>query len=333
MNVLVTGGAGYIGSVVVEVLVERGYRVTVFDDLSQGHFAAVSPAATFHEGSLADRSAVDGLLASDRFDAVMHFASKSLVGESMSDPFLYFSQNVGYGIGLIESATKNGVKRFVLSSTANLFGEAERMPIDESERVAPGSPYGETKHVLERVLHWAEVCCGMRSACLRYFNAAGATTTLGEDHDPETHLIPIVLDVAAGRRANLKIFGNDYATADGTCVRDYIHVADLATAHVAALDAISDRSVRFNLGSGTGSSVLDVIRTVEEVTGRTVDCEFAPRRHGDPAVLIASSDAIRRELGWQPGRSDLRTIIEDAWAWRSRHPDGYGNQRPLDVVT
>lgn len=325
MRVLVTGGAGYIGSVVGEELIAAGHEVVVFDDLSMGHRAAVHPDAAFVGGTLAEPADVERAFAAGPFDAVMHFASLTLVGESVREPFRYFRENVGWGVNLIEAAVRHGVGRFVLSSTANLFDEPERVPIAETERIVPGSPYGETKAMLERVLHWAERCHGLRSAALRYFNAAGATETRGEDHTPETHLIPIVLEVAAGKREKLTVFGDDYDTPDGTCIRDYIHVRDLASAHIAAVGAIGERSVRYNLGTGTGSSVLEVIKTAEAVTGRPVAYEVGPRRAGDPATLVASSGAIRRELGWEPKRSDLRSIVESAWAWRERNPGGYGD--------
>ncbi len=329
LNVLVTGGAGYVGSHTVAALIDGGHRVTVIDDLSQGHRAAVLAGAVFVRGDLADRRLVDDLLAEGRFDAVLHFAARSLVGESMRDPHLYLHDNVVNALTLVRAAVATGVRRFVLSSTANLFGTPDRVPIDEDVAVDPGSPYGESKFIVERILHWADRCHGLRSACLRYFNAAGADPLgrLGEDHAPETHLIPLVIDAALGRRPDLAVFGADYPTPDGTCVRDYVHVADLADAHVRVLDVLADRSVRYNLGNGTGFSVREVIAAAERVTGRRVPHRIAPRRPGDPPALVASSVRIRDELGWRPAFADLDRIIETAWRWRLAHPDGYGDAR------
>jgi UDP-glucose 4-epimerase len=255
----------------------------------------------------------------------MHFASKSLVGESMEEPFLYLGDNVRAGINLMRSAVQHGTERFILSSTANLFGTPERIPIDETEDIDPGSPYGESKFILERMLHWLDELDALRFATLRYFNAAGAASPdLGEDHDPETHLIPIVLEVALGQRDKIEIYGNDYDTPDGTCVRDYIHVEDLARAHLLALDALDDRSRVYNLGNGDGYSVRDVIEAARAVTGRDIPAEVGPRRPGDPPALVASSAKIRDELGWAPQYTDLEDIIASAWAWHQKHPHGYG---------
>jgi UDP-glucose 4-epimerase len=323
MKILVTGGAGYIGSVVVEQLIAANESVIVFDNLSQGHRAAVHPAAIFVQGDLADRKAIDTALSQHRPDAVMHFASKTLVGESMQKPFLYLGDNVTTGLNLLQSIVEHGVKRVILSSTANLFDQPERMPIDESERVVPGSPYGESKFILERILHWLDRIYGVRFACLRYFNAAGATSTRGEDHDPELHLIPLVLQVALGKREKVSIFGDDYPTPDGTCVRDYIHVIDLAQAHILALGALEGGSRFYNLGNGEGFTVKEVIDTAREITGRTIRADAAPRRAGDPAVLVAASNKIRKELGWAPRFPHVREIIESAWQWHQANPDGY----------
>ena len=323
MKILVTGGAGYIGSVVVEQLIAANESVVVFDNLSQGHRAAVHPAAVFVRGDLADRKAIDAVLSQHRPDAVMHFASKTLVGESMQKPFLYLGDNVTTGLNLLQSIVEHGVKRVILSSTANLFDQPERMPIDESERIVPGSPYGESKFILERMLHWLDRICGVRFACLRYFNAAGATSTRGEDHDPELHLIPLVLQVALGKREKVSIFGDDYPTRDGTCVRDYIHVIDLAQAHILALGALEGGSRFYNLGNGEGFTVKEVIDTAREITGRTIRADAAPRRAGDPAVLVAASNKIRKELGWAPRFPHVREIIESAWQWHQANPDGY----------
>jgi UDP-glucose 4-epimerase len=323
MNILVTGGAGYIGSVVVEQLIAAGESVVVFDNLSQGHRAAVHPSAVFVEGDLANRAAIDAALSRYRPEAVMHFASRTLVGESMQKPFLYLGDNVTTGLNLLQSIVEHGVKRMILSSTANLFDQPERMPIDESERIIPGSPYGESKFILERMVHWLDRIYGARFACLRYFNAAGATSVRGEDHDPELHLIPLVLKVALGKREKVSIFGDDYPTRDGTCVRDYIHVIDLAQAHILALGALDRGSRFYNLGNGEGFTVKEVIDTAREITGRAIRADVGPRRAGDPAVLVASSDKIRKELGWVPRFPHVREIIESAWRWHQANPDGY----------
>ncbi len=326
MRILVTGGAGYIGSIVTEQLAIAGEEVVVFDNLSQGHRAAVHPQAAFVEGDLRDRAAIDAVMEKYQPQAVMHFASKTLVGESMQEPFLYLGENVICGLNLLQSMVEHGVKRFILSSTANLFDDPEHMPIDENERIVPGSPYGESKHILERMLHWMERIYGMRYAALRYFNACGASEERGEDHHPELHLIPIVLQVAQGKRDKVTIFGDDYPTPDGTCVRDYVHVLDLAQAHILALHALDKGSRRYNLGNGKGFSVKQVIETAREVTGHPIPAEAGPRRPGDPDVLVASSETIRRELGWEPRFTDLKDIIASAWRWHQAHPNGYEDQ-------
>ncbi len=326
MKVLVTGGAGYIGSVGVHELVRGGYDVVVVDNLSQGHRAAVHEEALFVEGDLRDRAFVDEVLHEHSPDAIMHFASKSLVGESMEKPFLYLDDNVRAGVNLMRSAVDHGTDRFILSSTANLFGNPEHIPIDEEEAIAPGSPYGESKSILERMLHWLDDLDVMRFAALRYFNAAGALSPdLGEDHDPETHLIPIVLEVALGQREKIEIYGDDYDTADGTCVRDYIHVQDLARAHILALDALEKGSRVYNLGNGKGYSVREVIETARAVTGEDIPADVGPRRPGDPPALVASSEKIKNELGWTPEYTSLQEIIASAWEWHKRHPNGYGD--------
>lgn len=324
-TVLVTGGAGYVGSHCVTALLEQGYEVFVLDNLRQGHLAALPRDARFIEGDISDRPLLDSLFASQRFDAVFHFAALSLVGQSMRDPLSYFHGNTVATIGLIDAMVRAGVLRLVFSSTANLFGTPDRIPIDENTAIDPGSPYGESKFMIERVLHWADRCHGLRSACLRYFNAAGSHPNglIGEDHDPETHLIPLVLDAAAGLRGHIEIFGDDYPTPDGTCVRDYVHVCDLAAAHLLVLGELDKRSVRYNLGNSIGCSVRDVIAAAERVTGLSVPVQVGPRRVGDPAVLIASSDLIRQELGWSPAYPDLDQIIDTAWQWRRRNPGGY----------
>lgn len=323
MKVLVTGGAGYIGSIVVEQLIEAGESVVVFDNLSQGHRKAVHPEAAFVEGDLANREAIDKLMVEHKPEAIMHFASNTLVGESMQKPFLYLGDNVTNGLNLLQSALEHDVHRFILSSTANLFDDPERMPIDEQERIVPGSPYGESKRILERYLYWMDRIYGFRYAALRYFNAAGASKTRGEDHNPELHIIPIVLQVALGQREKVYVFGNDYETRDGTCVRDYVHVLDLAQAHILALKSLDTGSRVYNLGNGQGFTVKEVIETAREVTGHPIPAEDASRRAGDPDVLIASSDRIRSELKWEPKYPDLRDIIESAWLWHQSHPNGY----------
>ena len=323
MKVLVTGGAGYIGSVTVEQLIGAGEKVVVFDNLHQGHWAAVHPEAVFVQGDLADKTAVSALLHEHRPDGIMHFASHTLVGESVEKPFLYLRDNVVNALNLLESAVAVGVKRFILSSTANLFEKPERMPIDENERIIPGSPYGESKYMIERLLHWMDELYGLKYACLRYFNACGATETRGEHHDPETHLIPLVLQVALGQREKITIFGDDYNTPDGTCVRDYIHVIDLAQAHILALRDLHNGSRKYNLGNGRGYSIKQVIETARQVTGHPIPAEIGPRRPGDPAVLIASSETINHDLGWQPRYPQLTQIIETAWNWHVANPQGY----------
>lgn len=327
MKILVTGGAGYIGSIVVEELVKAGESVVVFDNLSLGHRAAVHPQAEFVKGDLLDKPAIDAVMQIYRPEAVMHFASKTLVGESMESPFLYIGDNVVAGMNLLQSCAEYGVKRFILSSTANLFDDPERIPIAETERIVPGSPYGESKFILERMLHWMDRVYGMRYAALRYFNAAGASPERGEDHTPELHIIPIVLEVALGKRQKLTIFGDDYPTIDGTCVRDYIHVLDLAQAHILALYDLDKRGSRkYNLGNGQGFSIRQLIDTAQEVTGREIPAVAGPRRAGDPATLIAASDTIKRDLGWQPKYPELRQIIQTAWDWHRTHPNGYGDR-------
>ena len=328
MKVLVTGGAGYIGSVTVERLIAHGASAVVFDNLYQGPRAAVHPAAVFIEGDLADAAAIDAAIAAHRPDAIMHFASYTLVGESWQKPFLYLRDNVVNGLNLMESAVRHGVGRFILSSTANLFDDPERIPIEATERIVPGSPYGESKHILERQLLWLDRVCGLRHACLRYFNACGATDERGEDHDPETHLIPLVLQVALGQRDHVTIFGDDYDTPDGTCVRDYVHVIDLAEAHILALGALDNGSRKYNLGNGRGYSVREVIETARVITGHPIPALVGPRRPGDPATLVAGSEAIRRELGWQPRYGQLRDIIATAWRWHQAHPRGYAEVLP-----
>lgn len=322
---LVTGGAGYVGSHMVDVLVRRGASVVVIDDLRQGHREALPPGVGLIVADVADPDALNHAMEGRGIDAIFHFAALSLVGESMQQPMRYLRENALGGVTLIEAAIRHGIQRMILSSTANLFGEPERIPIDEAACVQPSSPYGESKLMIERALYWADQCHGLRSACLRYFNAAGADPEgrIGEDHNPETHLIPLVIDAALGRRDAVTVFGTDYPTDDGTCIRDYVHVTDLAEAHLCALGQLDRGSVTYNLGNGTGYSVRDVIDTVEAVTGLTVPVTLGDRRAGDPAVLVAASDRIKAEAGWAPRHADLRAIVSTAYEWRRRHPNGY----------
>jgi len=324
MRILVTGGAGYIGSVVTEHLIEAGDEVVILDNLSQGHRQAVHPRAAFVQGQVGDRALLDDLFRTYPIDGVMHFASNTLVGESMQQPFPYLRDNVVNGLALLQAMVEHGVHRFILSSSANLFGQPQRIPIAEEEPIVPGSPYGESKHLLERILHWLDHIYGLRYAALRYFNAAGATVEHGEDHHPETHLIPITLQVALGKREQLVINGDDYPTRDGTCVRDYIHVSDLAAAHILALRSLDQGSRAYNLGNGQGFSNREVVAVAREVTGHPIPAVVGPRRPGDPAELVASSERIRRELGWQPRFPELRSIVASAWEWHRRYPEGYG---------
>jgi len=322
---LVTGGAGFVGSHTVAALLDRGDEVVVLDSLGTGHRSAVLPGARLVVGNLEDGELVDELLAEQPWDAVLHFASLSLVGDSMREPFRYIATNVGTGVRLIESCVRHGVRRFVLSSTAALFGAGRDAPIDEDAPIDPGSPYGESKAMLERTLLWAERVHGLHSACLRYFNAAGSDPAgrLGEDHRPETHLIPLVIDAALGRRPELTVFGSDYPTRDGTCIRDYVHVNDLADAHLAVLPLLAERSVRYNLGNGQGHTVREVIQSVERVTGRRVPYGVAARRPGDPPMLVAAAGRIARDAGWRPRFAAIDDIVRTAVAWREAHPNGY----------
>ena len=326
MRVLVTGGAGYIGSVVTEELIAGGHEAVVYDDLSKGHRGAVAPGAAFVRGDLADGETLRRALSEHAAEAVIHMAASSLVGESVTDPAKYYRNNVAAGLSLLEAMRACGVTRLVFSSTAAVYGEPEKQPIEETDAVAPTNPYGETKLAFERALAWYERAYGLRYASLRYFNAAGATRRCGEAHDPETHLIPIILQAAAGRRPHVEVYGEDYPTRDGTCVRDYIHVVDLALAHVLALGILGERSAVYNLGcGGDGYTVRQVIEAAREVTGREITARVGPRRPGDPAVLVASSDRIRRELGWEPRHQQLHAIIGSAWDWMQAHPNGYAD--------
>jgi len=322
---LITGGAGFVGSHVVAELLRQDADCVVFDNLSTGHHSAVLNGATLVQGDLADADVVDQVVGDGPWDAVFHFAANSLVGESMRDPFKYLHTNVDNGTRLIDACTRHGVKNFVFSSTAALFGDHDSSPIDEASLINPGSPYGESKFMIERVLYWAHRVHGMRSACLRYFNACGSDPAgrIGEDHNPETHLIPLVIDAALGRRDQLQVFGTDFATADGTAIRDYVHVSDLADAHVRVLDHMSDASMAFNLGTGTGNSVLQVIEAVERELGQKVPRIPTGRRAGDPAFLVASSTKMRNQTGWTPKFNTIDSIVQTALNWRQTHPHGY----------
>ncbi len=323
-SVLVTGGAGYIGSVTVERLVCAGHRVVVLDNMSKGHRAAMHEGVPLVVGDIGDHELVAKTLTEHDVEAVVHFAAMSLVGESMEKPGDYYQNNVVAGIRLLEGMHAAGVDRIVFSSSAGVYGEPESVPIAETNRTAPVNVYGDTKLIFERVLAWEAERTGLKHISLRYFNAAGASGRYGEDHRPESHLIPIALQVVAGRRPELTVFGDDYETPDGTCIRDYIDVRDLSDAHIRALDALQNgRSGVYNLGNGEGWSVLNVIDSVERVTGRTVERQMGARRAGDPARLVASSSLAMRELGWKPEHPELDDMIDAAWTWMLEHPGGY----------
>jgi len=326
MAVLVTGGAGYIGSHTVAALHERGEEIVVLDNLQQGHKEALL-GGKLYVGDLRDGETLDKLFSENQIDAVIHFAANSLVGESMKDPGKYYHNNVYGTLCLLEKMNQYGVKKIVFSSTAATYGEPENVPIDEYDRTSPTNAYGETKLAMEKMMKWFDVAHDVKYISLRYFNAAGAHASgkIGEAHDPETHLIPIVLEAALGKRPHISVFGDDYATEDGTCIRDYIHVSDLAEAHILAVEALrkgSDSSV-YNLGSSNGFSVKQVIDIAREVTGREIPVKMEERRAGDPAVLIASSQRARQELGWNPTHSNLKDIIASAWSWHLNNPNGY----------
>lgn len=328
MNVLVTGGAGYIGSVIVEILIERGHTVTVLDSLYKGHKEAVTPPAKLVTVDLADPDGLRRVLGEGQIEAVVHMAADSLVGESMQNPTKYFRNNVINSLNLAEAMQAEGITRLVFSSTAAVYGEPELVPITEDLPLQPTNVYGETKLAFERMLGWLDRIKGVRWTALRYFNAAGATEMHGEDHNPKSHLIPIVLQVPQGKREKVQLFGTDYPTPDGTCIRDYVHVADLAEAHILALDGLHKGTLKsgaYNLGSGTGYSNRQVIDACRKITGHAIPVEESPRRAGDPASLVASSDRIRKDLGWQPRFPEIEAIVESAWRWHQRHPAGYGS--------
>ncbi len=325
-TILVAGGAGYIGSHMVALLVEKGYDVVVVDNLCTGHWQAVK-GAKLRVGDLRDGNFLDQVFSEFPIDGVINFAAYSLVGESVTNPLKYYGNNVAGSQSMLTAMKNHGVKKIVFSSTAATYGEPEKQPIEETDRTEPTNPYGATKLAIEGMLKWCDKAYGIKYAALRYFNAAGANTEvgIGEDHNPESHLIPIVLQAALGKRDHVGIFGDDYPTPDGTCVRDYIHVRDLASAHLLALEYLDKggESGSFNLGNGTGYSVKEIIDTARKVTGKPIPATVEPRRAGDPSVLIASNKKAQEVLGWKPERG-LEQIISDAWTWHSSHPDGYG---------
>jgi len=332
LKILAVGGAGYIGATSVERFVEAGHEVVVYDNLTSGHAAAVPDGARLVVGDIADAPRIRAVMA-DGIDAVLHCAARSLVGESMVDPGLYYRVNVAAGVSLLDAMQRAGVTRLVYSSTAAVYGEPRRVPIAEADRTQPINPYGETKLAFEGAMRWFCAAHDFRAISLRYFNVAGATERNGEDHDPETHLLPLVLRVAAGEATHVQIFGQDYPTPDGTCIRDFVHVRDLANAHLLALEATgeADASLEvYNLGSAAGFSVREVVEAARRVTGRAIPARALKRRVGDPPVLVASSRRARRELGWQPVHSTLEHMLADAWAWRESHPDGYAD-RPSET--
>ena len=327
MAILVCGGAGYIGSHAVHALVEKGEQVVIVDNLQTGHRGALNPAAKFYEGDIRDAAVLDKIFTENKIEAVIHFAANSLVGESMEKPLLYFNNNV-YGMQvLLEAMVRHGVDKIVFSSTAATYGEPKRVPIHEDDETCPTNTYGETKLTMEKMMKWVSRANGVRYVSLRYFNAAGALPdgSIGEDHATETHLIPLILQVPTGRRDHITVFGDDYPTPDGTCLRDYIHVVDLADAHVLALEYLrkGGASDIFNLGNGQGFSVKEMIAAAEKATGRSIKVEIGARRAGDPAQLIASSEKARSVLGWKPQFTDVEQVIGTAWKWHESHPHGY----------
>ena len=330
MRILVTGGAGYIGSHTALELVRAGHDVVVADNLATGYRSAVPAQAKFYEGDLRDSDFLDDIFLSESIDAVIHFAAFSLVGESVINPLKYYDNNLCGTRVLLESMIKNGVDKIVFSSTAATYGNPENSPILETDRTAPINPYGETKLAMEKMIGWTSAAHGLRYVSLRYFNACGAdeSGTIGEAHNPESHLIPLILQVPLGKRETISVFGSDYDTADGTCIRDYIHVTDLAQAHILAVEYLfgGGQSDIFNLGNGVGYSVREVIDTARKVTGHAIPHVDAPRRAGDPARLVASSEKARKVLGWMPVHDSIEEIIASAWKWHSTHPDGYDGE-------
>jgi UDP-glucose 4-epimerase len=321
MKILVVGGAGYIGSVCAELLLDEGHDIVIFDNLSEGHRQAIDPRARFIEGDLKDPQSIEKVLSKQRPEAVMHFAASALVGESMQNPAKYFRNNVANGLNLLDAMVSTQTRQIIFSSTCAIFGPPEQVPIDEETPMRPINPYGESKLAFEKMLRWYGEIHGLKFVSLRYFNAAGASAKFGEDHRLETHLIPNVLKVALGEKPHVEIFGTDYETPDGTCIRDYIHILDLARAHILGLKAT--RSDFYNLGTGGGTSVREVVDCCRKVTGRKIDIVEKPRRPGDPPRLIASSEKIKRELGWRPQFQSVDAIVESAWKWHQKFPRGY----------
>ena len=327
MNVLVIGGAGYIGSHAVNKLIKKGYTVSVLDNLVTGHLDAVDEKATFYQGDIRDKAKLNEIIQEEKIEAIFHFAASSLVGESVEKPLKYFNNNVVGMEVLLEAMMENDVKKIIFSSTAAVYGEVETDLITENELKNPTSPYGESKLMMERMIQWCDTAYGIKFVSLRYFNVAGALSTgeIGEDHDPETHLIPIVLQAALGQREAITIFGDDYATPDGTCIRDYVHVEDLIDAHILALEYLNNHTTSqiFNLGSSTGYSVKEIVEAARKVTGKEIPAMIGERRAGDPAKLVAASDKAREVLGWQPTYERIEDIIQTAWKWHEANPDGY----------
>jgi len=324
MILLVTGGAGYIGSICIEELLRQGNKVVVVDNLQEGHREAILPEAVFYEGDYGDKGFLREIFSTHEIDSVIHFAAETTIEYSMTDPGLYFRNNVLNGITLLDVMREFGCDRIIFSSTSAIFGEPQYAPIDEKHPRIPINAYGESKLMFEKVLDWYHRAYGIKFNSFRYFNAAGASERLGEAHCRESHLIPVIIQVILGKQEKLQIFGDDYPTNDGTCIRDYVHVIDLTQAHIKALENLDKDPIgKYNLGNGQGFSNLEVLRTVEKVTGKKVPFEFAPRRPGDPAVLIASSELARKELGWQPRYQNLENIVASAWKWHQAHPNGY----------
>ena len=330
MAVLVLGGAGYIGSHAVDRLISKGYDVAIVDNLVTGHQAAINSRARFYEGDVRDTTFMNSVFDQEDVEGVLHFAAFSVVPESMTDPLKYFDNNTTGMVKLLEVMAKHDVKRIVFSSTAATYGEPKQVPIKETDPQVPTNPYGESKLAMEKIMHWSDVAYGIKFVALRYFNVAGAKAdgSIGEDHHPETHLVPIILQVAAGEREQLQIFGDDYPTKDGTNVRDYVHVVDLADAHILALEYLKQGrdSAAFNLGSSTGFSNREMLEAARTVTGQPIPAVMAPRRAGDPSTLIAASDRARKVLGWQPQYDNVQEIIRTAWNWKQRHPKGYDDR-------
>lgn len=331
MSILVLGGAGYIGSHAVDLLIEKGYDVVVIDNLLTGHRGAVNPQATFYEGDIRDKTFMDEVFTKETIDGVIHFAASSLVGESVENPLKYFDNNVMGTIVTLETMEKHGVKYIVFSSTAATYGEPDEVPITELTPTNPKNPYGESKLMMEKMMKWCDEAYGMKYVALRYFNVAGAKLdgTIGEDHTPETHLVPLILQTALGQRDVITIFGDDYETKDGTCIRDYVHVMDLCEAHILALEYLKagGQSEAINLGSSEGFSVKEMIAEAREVTGKEIPEKMGARRAGDPSVLIASSEKAKKVLGWVPKYTNVETILETAWQWHQEHPEGYADHK------